>query len=224
MSIRASGQSKIVSIVAGGVLSRRFLPSIRAASVIIGVDRGALWLMDNGVTPDVAIGDFDSVTATQKRRIHNGVHKYIEHPPEKDVTDLELASEEVIPMRPSEVRIYGATGKRFDHAMGAIHVLQKLASHNIYGVIVDNFNKIYIVRRLLVLSGEPGFRYVSVIPIHKNAILSLAGFAYNVSRRTFAVGSTLGISNEIIDDYATITVHSGAILVIQSKDTYESIG
>lgn len=218
MKDRASGQPKVISIVAGGMLSKRFLPSIRATSVIIGVDRGALWLIDNGVAPDVAIGDFDSVTVSEKQRIHDGTRKYIEYPPEKDVTDLELAAEIVIPMRPSEVRIYGATGKRFDHAMGAIHVLQMLVSHNIVGVIVDNFNKINIVRRLLTVPMESGFRYVSVLPIVTSTTVSLTGFAYNLNRKPLAFGSTLGISNEIIGESATILVHKGQVLVIQSRD------
>lgn len=218
MKDRASGQSKVISIVAGGVLSRRFLPSIRAASVIVGVDRGALWLIDNGVTPDVAIGDFDSVSVLEKRRIHDSTRKYIEYPPEKDVTDLELAAEAVIPMKPSEVNIYGATGKRFDHAMGAIHVLQKLVSHNIMGVIVDNFNKINIVRRQQILTHDGVYLYVSVIPFGSNAIVSLKGFRYDVSKTKFSFGFSLGISNEIVAGTASVHVHQGMVLVVQSTD------
>lgn len=215
---RASQRSKVISIVAGGRFSRRFLPSIRAAAVIIGVDYGAWRLVKEGVAPDIAIGDFDSVTAFQKKQIHDRAKKYIEYLPEKDMTDLELAVEEAMRLRPKEVRIYGALGGRFDHAFGAIQLLTRLVSHNINGEIVDNLNKINIVRRQLVLPSGSGFQYVSVIPLHKNAMLSLDGFAYSVSRCTFAVGSTLGISNEIVDESATISVHSGQVLVVQSND------
>lgn len=211
-------QSKVVSIVAGGKLHRRFLPAIRASGVIIGVDRGALWLINEGITPDVAIGDFDSVTASQKKLIHNTAKKYIEYLPEKDMTDLELAVEESMRLRPGEVWIYGALGGRFDHTFGAIHLLTRLVSHNIEGVIVDNFNKINIVRRQLRLTNSTDFRYASIIPLHEDATISLRGFAYDVSRRTFAVGSTLGISNEIVAESATVSVHTGQVLVIQSSD------
>ena len=218
MTNRASQQSKVISIVAGGELHRRFLPAIHASSVVIGVDRGAWWLINEGVTPDIAIGDFDSVTLTQKKRIHDAAKKYIEYAPEKDMTDLELAVEESMRLRPSEVWIYGALGRRFDHTFGAIQLLTRLVSHNIEGVIVDNFNKINIVRRHLTLAGRQGFTYVSVVPIHANAVVSLSGFAYDVSRRIFSVDSTLGISNEIISESATVSVHTGQVLVIQSSD------
>lgn len=218
MKKRASGQSKVIAIVAGGVIHERQQKDIRASDVVIGVDRGALWLVQRGVIPDVAIGDFDSVTRTEKKRIHDASSVYIEYVPQKDMTDLELAVEEAIRLRATEVHIFGALGRRFDHAMAAVQLLARLGSHNIYGVIVDNFNKIHIVRRQLTLPKTRSLRYVSVIPMRQSATISLTGFAYNVSRRTFAVGSTLGISNEIINDHATITIHSGVIVVIQSKD------
>jgi len=215
---RALQQSKVVSIVAGGKLHRRFLPVIRTSAVIIGVDHGALWLINEGVVPDIAIGDFDSVTAAQKRRIHDTATKYIEYLPEKDMTDLELAVEESMRHQPDEVWVYGAMGRRFDHTFGAIQLLTRLVSHNIEGVIVDNFNKINIVRRQLTLTSGSGFQYVSVIPIYERVTVSLRGFAYNVSRHTLAAGSTLGISNQIAEQSATISVHTGQALVIQSND------
>lgn len=219
MKNRASGQSKVIALVAGGVVGQRQLADIRGSDAVIGVDRGALWLIQRGVIPDVAIGDFDSVASSEKKRIHDASRVYIEYPPHKDMTDLELAIEEAIRMSATEVHIFGALGRRFDHAMAATQLLVKLGSHNIYGVIVDNFNKIHIVRRQLTLSRTRGLRYVSVIPVRNSAVISLSGFAYDVSRRTFITGSTLGISNEIIAESASVSVHSGQVLVIQSNDT-----
>lgn len=218
MNNRLSGQSKVIAIVAGGVIHNGQRKAIRASDVVIGVDRGALWLVRRGIPPDIAIGDFDSVTAVEKKRIHDISRVYIEYLPHKDVTDLELAIEEAIRLRAKEVRIFGALGRRFDHAMAATQLLGRLESHNIYGIIVDNFNKIHIVRRQLTLPKTRDLRYVSVIPLHTQATVSLSGFAYDVSRRTFHSGSTLGISNEIVAGFATVTVHSGKVLIIQSND------
>ena len=136
MKNRALGQSKVIAIVAGGVLDGSILPQLRQAHLVIGVDRGALWLVSHRITPDVAIGDFDSVTQAEKKRIHDHSDVYIEYAPEKDATDLELAIDHAITLRPKEVVLYGVLGRRFDHAMGAVHMLLRLESHNIYGVIV----------------------------------------------------------------------------------------
>jgi thiamine pyrophosphokinase len=218
MKKRAPGQSKVVAIVAGGDIHRRQLLAIKKADVVIGVDRGAYWLVERGVPPDIAIGDFDSVTNVEKKRIHDESVVYIEHVPQKDMTDLELAIEEAIHMRATGVHIYGALGRRFDHTLAATQLLMRLESHNIYGIIVDNFNKIHIVRHQLTLPKTQKFRYVSIIPLHKNAKVSLTGFTYDVSHQTFMSSSTLGISNEIVAEFATIIVHSGQVLVIQSSD------
>lgn len=205
---------KSLAIVAGGAP-----PTITPkADWYIGVDRGALWLLRQGITPDVAIGDFDSVTKREKQYIHDRVRKYIEYPPQKDETDLELAIDEAIRFKPKEVRIYGALGRRFDHSLAATNLLLKLESHNIYGEIVDNFSKIQIVRRKLTLSRDSVYPFVSILPFGSDAIVTLSGFAYNVTRKRFRLDSSLGISNEIFDESATIQVHEGLILIIRSKD------
>lgn len=220
MKNRVSGQPKVIAIVAGGALGGSVLPQIRKAHAVIGVDRGALWLIRHAVTPDVAIGDFDSVTKAEKKRIHDRSDVYIEYAPEKDATDLELAIDHAISQKPKEVILFGVLGRRFDHAMGAVHMLLRLESHNIYGVIVDNFNKINIVRHQQTLAHDNVYRYVSIIPIMAKATITLKGFAYELVRTTLYSGSSLGLSNEISGKSAHITVHQGSVLVIQSTDGF----
>lgn len=220
MKNRALGQSKVIAIVAGGALDGSVLPQIKKAHAVIGVDRGALWLLRHRVTPDVAIGDFDSVTKVEKKRIHDHSDVYIEYAPEKDATDLELAIDHAISLKPKEVMLFGVLGRRFDHAMGAVHMLLRLESHNIYGVIVDNFSKINIVRRQQTLAHDNIYRYVSIIPVMTKATVTLKGFAYELARTALYSGSSLGISNEISGTSAHITVHQGSVLVIQSTDGF----
>lgn len=207
-----------VAIVAGGVLDRQFLRDIRAASVVIGADRGALWLIRNGVRPDIAIGDFDSVTPEEKARISRHAVRTKVFPAQKDKTDLELAAEESVGFRPSRVTVYGALGARFDHSWGATQVILRLASYNIYGEIVDNFNKIHIVRRQERIPREQTYRYMSVFPVGLTVTVSLTGFAYDVRKKRFRSGSSLGVSNEIRAPYGTISVHRGVALIVQSRD------
>lgn len=218
MKNRASGQSKVIAIVAGGALDGSVLPQIRQAHTVIGVDRGALWLLRHRITPDVAIGDFDSITTAEKKRIHDHSDIYIEYVPEKDATDLELAIDHTISLKPKEVMLFGVLGRRFDHAMGAVHMLLRLESHNIYGVIVDNFSKINIVRRQEKILRSSAHSYVSVIPFGSDAVVSLKGFRYDVIKKKFTLDSSLGISNEIVEHVASVHVHQGMVLVIQSTD------
>ena len=46
-----------ITIVANGYLDQDFLRAISAVDLVIGVDRGAYWLLEHGITPQIAIGD-----------------------------------------------------------------------------------------------------------------------------------------------------------------------
>jgi thiamine pyrophosphokinase len=209
---------KTIAIVAGGTLSEAMVLRVRKAGYVIGVDRGAYWLIKHGIVPDLAIGDFDSVSTREARLIETKVKNVIRHPVAKDATDLELAIEYAKTLVPKEVGIFGAIGTRYDHTYAGIMLLARLASHNIYGYIVDNFNEIFIVRRVARLTSAGEFPYVSLFPLQSKAVVTLKGFRYNVTRQVFVLGSTLGVSNEIVGKNAQVIVHQGAILLIRSRD------
>jgi len=208
-----------MALVAGGTLDVCMIPQIRAAQWIVGVDRGAWWLLSHKIVPQVAIGDFDSVTEKELASITRLVPEVIRYPAEKDATDLELAVAYAIKKRVNVVEIFGARGTRFDHEFAGMQVLLNLASHNVMGYIVDNFCKTFIVvRRLERVEKSDEYKYLSIFPFGKDAVITLKGFKYGAARRRFKLGSTLGVSNEIQARIASITVHSGAVLVVRSRD------
>ena len=216
---RAVQQSKSVSIVGGGVLYDSLLSSIANADVIIGVDRGALWLLEHGITPHIALGDFDSVRPQEFKKIQKSSLRVLQYPPEKDATDLELALEEALTLNPHAVYLYGVLGRRFDHSMGGIAMLRRLVSHNIYGEIVDNFSKINIVRRgRRKFSRDQEYPYVSILPLDQSTSITLKGFRYDVTHYEFLLHSTRGISNEIPGSAAMLTIHRGMALIVRSRD------
>lgn len=207
--------SEKVAIVGGGRLSKKFLPEIIKSDYIIGVDRGAYWLVTNGVIPTIAIGDFDSVSAEEFQLIKRNVTCIKEHPKQKDATDMELAVDHAISIRPKEVVIYGAVGSRLDHTMGNIHLLERLGD---IGVIRDANNEVRLVSGKLVLSKKSHYPYVSLLPITETIEVTLSGFFYDGTRAVILRGQTLGVSNEIRTEKATIEVHRGKALVMRSRD------
>lgn len=48
--------------------------------------------------------------------------------------------------------------------------------------------------------------------------VSLKGFKYPVTDYSFDRFTSLGISNEIVDDHALIDIHRGKFIIIESKD------
>ncbi len=75
----------------------------------IGVDRGIEVLIDQGINPIYAIGDFDSIR--DENLLSN--LKIERLPTRKDVTDTHAALEYAIDKGYDEVDIYGVTGGRF---------------------------------------------------------------------------------------------------------------
>lgn len=207
-----------IAIVAGGTLDTRMKARIKKASYIIGVDRGAYWLLKNNIVPDVAIGDFDSVSPRQLIFIQKEVQKVITHESEKDATDLELAIDVACAMKPKEIELFGVIGSRMDHTWAGIQLLQLIKSHNISGAIVDMYNELSLLSGFVALHKSQTYRYISFFPLFDRSSVTLTGFRYNVSRRVFMSGSSLGVSNEIMSSPAKVVIHDGQLLMVKSRD------
>ena len=82
---------KHILIFGNGKLSKKFLQEIHEGDYVIGVDRAAYWLIRQGRIPDVAIGDFDSVTKKEFGLIKKSIKTIKTYPKEKNSTDMELA-------------------------------------------------------------------------------------------------------------------------------------
>lgn len=94
---------------------------------LVGVDRGALKLIHRGLMPELAVGDFDSVTVHEKKLIKQQSMNYQEADNRKDDTDLELALAAVQERFPTlrNYYIFGGIGSgnhqgRIDHLLGNI--------------------------------------------------------------------------------------------------------
>ena len=214
----AKKSTHYIAIVAGGTLDYPMRKRKKKATYVIGVDRGAYWLIENHMTPDLAIGDFDSVLKREFALIEKEVGIVEKHPKEKDVTDLELAIDYACTLKPKTIEVFGVIGSRMDHTWAGIQLLQSIKSHNILGCIVDNFNEISLVSGFVSLHKSQTYKYISFFPFHDRASVTLSGFRYNASRRVFVSGSSLGVSNEIISSPAKVVVHDGMLLMVRSRD------
>ena len=72
-----------IAVFAGGHLTS--FP--RDFAVFVGVDRGSLAILRNDLPLDLAVGDFDSVTAAERQLIQEKAKMVITAVPEKDDTD-----------------------------------------------------------------------------------------------------------------------------------------
>lgn len=181
---------------------------------IIGADKGALALVLNHIVPDIAIGDFDSVTPMEFIVIEKSAKKLIKLNPIKDETDTHEAIELVKDY--DEIRIFGGIkGKRIEHFIA-----------NLIDII--NYDNVSIIDKesyIETIKGndykvKTGYKYVSFFSITDEAIITLDGFKYPLVDFTLKKNNPLGVSNEIIST-PSVNVKKGKVLVIYTKSDEE---
>ena len=91
----------------------------QSGDLIIGADRGYFTLVENGIMPDLAIGDFDSYTG------EINCENVIKFPVKKDDTDSALAVKYAVEKGYKSIVIFGAIGGMLDHTIANISLIEK---------------------------------------------------------------------------------------------------
>ena len=213
-------------IIAGGRLdttgTRSWCLQIRdllkTADLIIAADSGAGHLKKSGYLPHVIIGDLDSIDPDtlayfQKNRVP--VHT---HPSRKNSTDTELCLEYARANGATRITLLAATGSRLDHTLANILLLLPLADAGIPARILDEKNELLVVTDRVDLIGTPG-DLVSLIPLTPTVRgVTLKGLSYPLENHPLVMGSTLGVSNFFSGSTAQVSIRSGTLLVVRSRD------
>ena len=84
-------------------------------TLIIAADGGAVHCLALGITPDVVVGDFDSLSPDQLNRLKASGTDIIRHPVRKDDTDLELALKTAVDRGADENPYFRGTGQPLGH-------------------------------------------------------------------------------------------------------------
>lgn len=211
-------------IVTGGNIDIPFLEEHIKTTLynnIIAVDKGLEAVYKIDLFPNHIVGDLDSVNSIIVEKYLNNsniaLHKYI---PKKDYTDTDIAIKLAIELNSTHITIVGATGTRFDHALANVHILCYALEKNIPCEIIDKHNKIYLINSKTQLDKTKTYgKFVSLISLTTQVSgLTLTGFKYLLNNYTLEIGKSLGISNEILDNVATINLIDGILIVIESND------
>jgi thiamine pyrophosphokinase len=207
-------------VMSGGRLGAWALQEILPDDILIGADRGALFLIQHGLRPDLAIGDFDSVTVEELALIRqNALEFHSCDAINKDESDTEIAFEYALRLKPAEIVLIGALGTRFDHSLANIHLLHKAHSLGIMCRIVDEFNIICLTDSTIEVVRARGFSHVSLLPLTLEVSgVTIEGFQYPLNEATLTMGQSLAISNVLDAKAGYVHIRAGVLLVIQSKD------
>ena len=152
--------------------------------------------------------------------------------PEKDDTDTGHAIQMALDMGCDSIHILGATGTRLDHVLGNLQLLGLALQRQVECFMVDPWNRIRLIDRetvepggLILRRSEQFGKYVSLIPYTPKVTgLTLKGFKYPLERHTMGsfyladAAPISGVSNEITEDEARITLEDGILVLVESRD------
>jgi len=176
--------------------------------IIIGADRGALHALNNGIIPDISIGDFDSVSEIEFEKIKNNSKKLIQLNKIKDSSDTHEAIKLV--SNYDEIHILGGIkGKRIEHLFSNIidlinyPNLSIMDEDSLIETINDNNYKV-----------KENYKFVSLYAIDE-AIIDLIGFKYELNNYLLKRNDPLCLSNEIINN-PKINLKKGKLLIVYS--------
>ena len=212
--------SRCIIISSGVINDYSFYQSeICPDDYIICADGGIRHLISIGFSPDLWIGDFDSCRLRDIINDHpelKSVETVVLNT-DKDVTDTHYACIEAIKRGYKKIIIWGAFGGRIDHMISNIHLIEFVADNGAEAILQDEKNTVSLCRDDIKIIKNR--KYISLIPIDRSVIIdNTFGLKYPLNNYQLCREISLGVSNEIIDDYALISVKSGSVLIVESDD------
>ncbi len=180
-------------------------------ALVIAADGGLVHTQRLGLTPDIILGDFDSLGYTPA-----GSQVF---PVEKDDTDAMLAIKKGLALGCEDFLIYGGLdGERLDHTVANYQALQYLADHGARGTLAG-----LKFLAAVIQNGEIRFpaHYqgtISVFCLGPDARgVELEGLYYPMKDGMLAPGFPLGVSNHFTGAESRISVKDGSLLILWER-------
>lgn len=180
------------------------------ADYIIAADNGLSLLHRFHVTPDLIIGDLDSVSPSLLQ-LYNQIpmEKY---PSKKDFTDSELSIQKALNMNPKEIILLAMTGNYFDHSYAAVINLFRNYQQGIEIKIITSNSVIFSITGEISLLQLKGRRF-SLFPLGPVKQFTMVGSQYQFSKKNLTI-TDYSISNVIVDDKLEINFKKGMLFCV----------
>ena len=167
-------------------------------------------LLKEGGTFYVEFGSEDTKTT-------RGVKYRIPLPAEKDWTDLQAAYELAVSRGAKDIIFTGCTGGRQDHHLSAVQLLETAARQGVRARILDPWNCIEFLLPGTHCVWKQDYTYFSLIPVDRLLEhVTIRGAKYPLLDRTTRRGDSLTVSNEWVEDPATVSFTGGCCYLIHS--------
>lgn len=186
----------------------------------IAADAGYEKAIEANITPDLLVGDFDSLSQSAFPHLSD-IEKtdgpqFVRFPIDKDYSDTYLALEEGIKRGFNCFDIYGALGgDRFSHTMANIQTMYAMKKKQVNVTVIGQNEILYFLQNETLTLTLPPLSTFSVFSLEKETLgVTITGAKYNLENTTLSSDFPLGLSNKTVQDEVLITVGEGCLLVI----------
>lgn len=189
--------------------------------LIVAVDGGLPRLLQQGIEPDLVLGDFDSLDPA----FGPYLDRLQEHDPdslrrlpcEKDDTDTVYAARLCLEQGCRELLFYGALGGRLDHTFANVQTLAWLKKEGALGYLMGKKTLAAVIgsEKVLLPVGYEGTFSLFALDTEVTGV-TLEGMKYPLSDAVLTNSFPLGVSNEIHPETVLKTQHGRACVTVRT--------
>ena len=200
----------ICYIVGAGEFYGEFTPS--SDDLVIAADGGYDTLMTLGITPDLILGDMDSVSSTA-----SGIESLV-YPVKKDETDSFLAYREGVRRGYTDFKLYGCVGGREDHTFANYSLLIYARERGHKATLVGKNGETFAMMNESATVTGTRLSHLSLFAFGGAARgVSVRGAEYEADNITLTPSYPLGVSNRFFGKEVTVEVKEGTLLIMLEK-------
>ena len=190
---------------------------LREGDQVICADGGTHHALALDLMPTAVIGDLDSLSPADRRRVLEAGVPIKRHRTDKDETDLELALEEALRQDAGSIRIVAGLGRRVDQTLGNISLMTDARLTLIDCRMDDGVDEVFICRSSSVIQGSPGDT-VSLVPwgVPVTQVYT-GGLKWPLLGDSLEPHRSRGISNEMSEASASVRIGSGLLLIVHRR-------
>lgn len=196
------------------------------AWIFVAVDGGLGRLLQQGIEPDLILGDFDSLGAEYREYLDaveaSRPERLMRLPCEKDDTDTMYALRVCMEKGYSEILLYGALGGRLDHTIANVQALAWLKKQGADGYLCGRNTLVTVLRKETVLLPEGYEGTFSLFALDCRVTgVTLNGMKYPLQEAVLENSFPIGVSNEVRrEERASVTVRNGmALMILERPET-----
>ncbi|MBE7058144.1 MAG: thiamine diphosphokinase [Ruminococcaceae bacterium] len=180
-----------------------------AQDFVIAADAGYNFLTQQGIKPDLLVGDLDSLGFAPSDV------ELVKFPTVKDDTDMMLAINEGKKRGFNKFIIYGGMGGKTEFTLANLQILSNIVNSGELCYFVGSGSLITAVKNGSLNFSEEFHGRVSVFAAGEAAHgVTLSGLKYTLTDAVLRYDCPLGVSNEFINSKGSISVTDGMLYVI----------